>query len=91
MSINILEIIDPEGGHTLRTKGDAIHIVEARSCVALGCYETGVLVEFHTRPARSDPILTNVTLRWRCRSLHAWEETYVHDGTATRIDVEQVR
>jgi hypothetical protein len=38
------------------------------------------LVELHTQPAKSDPTLTDVTLRWRCRARHAWQDTCEHDG-----------
>jgi hypothetical protein len=76
---------------TMTTTTNATHTVAERICVASGCRETGVLVELHTRPARSDPTLTDVTLRWRCRARHAWQDTYAHDGSSTIIETVQVR
>jgi hypothetical protein len=75
----------------MSTTANAVHTVAERICVAPGCDNTGVLVELHTRPAKANPTLTDVTLRWRCQTRHAWQETYTHDGVSTVIETVQVR
>lgn len=74
----------------MTTTANAIHMVGTRICVAADCDEAGILVEFHTARAK-DNALTQVTLRWRCRARHAWQETYAHGGASTTIEIEQVR
>ena len=77
--------------NTMSTTANAVHTIATRICVAVDCDESGILVELHTQPAKSDPTLTDVTLRWRCQARHAWQDTYVHDGATTIIETVQVR
>ncbi len=75
----------------MTTTADVIHTTAIRTCVAPDCNEGGILVEFHTRPAEGVPHLTDVTLRWRCRARHAWQESYTGQDGSTTVEIEQVR
>ena len=74
----------------MTTTANAVHLVGTRICVGSDCEMAGVLVEFHTRPAK-DHTLTDVVLRWRCPACHAWQESYTHGGDSTIIEIEQAR
>jgi hypothetical protein len=74
----------------MTTTANAVHMVGTRICVAPDCEEAGTLVEFHSQRTEGHA-LTQVTLRWRCRARHAWQETYAHGKGPTTIEIEQVR